>query len=316
MEYRHTPVMLSEAIEYLQPSQGGIFIDCTLGGGGYTKSLLDMVGERGRIISIDTDELAANNANNKFKNYKNLIIVHDNFKNLQAIINKFLGNQKTSVVDGIVFDLGLSSAQLEDGHRGLSFRVDAPLNMSFGNGQDGENTFDIVNKTKEQELSRIIWEYGEERYANRIARKIVEARKIQPIRTTGRLVEIIGAAVPANYRHNKKIHYATRTFQALRITTNREIDNLNKVLPQTVALLKAGGRLVVISYHSLEDRIVKNYLRQESKNCLCLPQVPVCNCQHQANFKIITKKPLVPTAVEIRNNPRARSAKMRVAEKI
>jgi 16S rRNA (cytosine1402-N4)-methyltransferase len=316
MEYRHTPVMLAEALEYLKPRRGGIFIDCTLGGGGYTKALLDIVGERGQVIGIDMDELAVSNANNKFKNYKNLNIVHDNFKNLQAIVNKFLVNQKSFMVDGIVFDLGLSSAQLEDGHRGLSFRMDAPLNMSFGNEEDGLSTFDIVNKNREQELSRIIWEYGEERYANRIAHKIVEARKTQSISTTGKLVEIIGSAVPANYRHNSKIYFATRTFQALRIATNREIDNLNKVLPQTITLLKTGGRLVVISYHSLEDRIVKKILRLESKNCLCPPQAPICNCHHQANFKIITKKPLVPTTIEIKNNPRARSAKMRVAEKI
>jgi 16S rRNA (cytosine1402-N4)-methyltransferase len=315
MEYRHTPVMLSEAIEHLNPGQGGVFIDCTLGGGGYTEALLDAVGERGRVVSLDLDELAINNAGDKLKNYKNSIIVHDNFKNLQAIVDKSLGNKKTPVVDGIVFDLGLSSAQLEDGLRGLSFRVDAPLNMSFGGEQSSLNTFNIVNKTKEQELSRIIWEYGEERYANRIARKIVEARKALSIDTTGKLVEIIGAAVPANYRHNK-IHYATRTFQALRIATNQEIDNLVEALSQTVDLLKPGGRLVVISYHSLEDRIVKNFLRQESKNCLCPPQAPICSCHHQAIFKIITKKPLTPTDAEIKNNPRARSAKMRVAEKI
>jgi 16S rRNA (cytosine1402-N4)-methyltransferase len=315
MEYRHTPVMLSEAMEYLNPNQGGVFVDCTLGGGGYTKALLDAVGESGRVISLDVDELAINNASNKLKNYKNLIIVHDNFKNLQTIVDKFLGNKKATMVDGIVFDLGLSSAQLEDGSRGLSFRVDAPLNMSFGGAQGSLNTFNIVNKTKEQELARMIWEYGEERYANRIARKIVEVRKVKPIDTTGKLVEVIGASVPANYRHNK-IHYATRTFQALRIITNQEIDSLIKVLPQTISLLKPGGRLVVISYHSLEDRIVKKILRQESKNCLCPPQAPICSCQHQANFKIVTKKPLTPTATEINNNPRARSAKMRVAEKI
>jgi 16S rRNA (cytosine1402-N4)-methyltransferase len=316
MDYKHTPVMLAEVMSYLQPQTGGNFIDCTLGGGGYTKALLDRVGKKGKIISIDADELAINNAKKNLVNYHNLILVNNNFKNLKAIIDEILENRKSEIFNGVVFDLGLSSAQLEDRSRGLSFRVDAPLNMSFGGKADGKNTTEIVNKHSEQELARIIWQYGEERYANKIAQRIVNTRKLKTIKTTSELVDVISRSVPASYRNNQKIHFATRTFQALRIATNSEIENLTKALPQAKNLLLPGGRIVIVSYHSLEDRVVKNFFRQESRNCVCPPLAPICNCHHKPNLKIITKKPILPKDKEITANPRARSAKMRVAEKI
>lgn len=314
MNYRHTPVMLSEAIEYLKPFPGGTFIDCTLGGGGYTEAIVKKVGGSGRVVAIDADEMAINNAKIKFKDNNNVLLVHDNFKDLSKITNQLAETEQNMLFDGIVFDLGLSGAQLEDQSRGISFQLAAPLDMAFGVG--GVDTGKIVNNWAEGEIRRIIKDYGEEKFANSIARNISKARKIKSIKTTDELLEIIKMSVPAAYRHNQKIHFATRTFQALRIATNNELENLEKALAATIEILKPGGRLVVISYHSLEDRIVKTFLKNESKNCICSSQVPICQCNHQAKFKIITKKPLVPSEEEIKINPRARSAKMRVAEKI
>ena len=218
-------------------------------------------------------------------------------------------------VSGIVFDLGLSSAQLEDGGRGFSFRVDAPLTMELGiKNQELCNvkTEDIVNKWKVEDLEKIIREYGEEKYAGRIAKAIVKNR---PLNTTKQLAEIIQNAVPSKYARGK-INPATRTFQALRITTNNELENLEAVLPQAINALVKGGRLVVVSFHSLEDRIVKNIFRQETKECICPPERILCNCDHIAKVKILTKKPVAPSADEIKNNARARSAKLRAVERI
>ena len=316
MEYRHIPVMLNEAIENLNPRPGGNFIDCTLGGGGYSAALLDKVGLSGKVIAIDADELAIANAKNKFKNKNNIFFIYGNFSNLHKIISELFSSQESLLFNGIVFDLGLSSAQLEDGNRGLSFQSDSPLDMAFGEGIDNNETAAIVNNWSEDEITRVIKDYGEERYARLIARQIVKVRRAKKITTTGELLDIISAAVPANYRHNKRLHFATRTFQALRIATNNEMDNLTAALPQAMELLKPGGRLVVVSYHSLEDRIVKMFFKKESQDCICPPKSPTCRCHHRAGLKIITKKPLAPGEEEVSINPRARSAKLRVAEKI
>jgi len=307
--------MLNEAIEYLEPRPGGNFVDCTLGGGGYSALLLDKVGSSGKVIAFDADELAIANAKNKFKNKNNIYFIHDNFSNLYKIISELPSFQAGLLFDGIVFDLGLSSAQLEDGSRGLSFQSDSPLDMAFGEVDDGNKTATIVNKWSEDEITRVIKDYGEERYARLIARQIIKVRREKTIATTGDLLDIISAAVPASYRHNKRLHFATRTFQALRITTNNEMDNLTAALPQTMNLLRPGGRLVVVSYHSLEDRIVKIFFKKESQDCICPPKSPTCRCHHRAGLKIITKKPLAPSEEEVSINPRARSAKLRVAEK-
>jgi len=333
MEYQHIPVMLKEAIEYLNPQPGDIVIDCTLGGTGYTLEIAKRVGEKGKVIAIDVDEMAIENAKLKVKSKKleNVILVNENFKNLQEIIEK-IGPEK---VNGIVFDLGLSSAQLEDASRGFSFNVDAPLDMNFGSEKlpaespegiqagppsyevaGGEirikNTEEIINKSKQEELEKIIRDYGEERYAGRIARAIVKNR---PLQTTKELADAIMSAVPSAYRHGR-IHPATRTFQAFRIATNDELNNLRAALPQAIEILIAGGRLVIVSYHSLEDRIVKNFFRQEARSCICPPEIFICRCQHQPRLKILTKKIIVPSAEEVGQNPRARSAKLRAAEKI
>ncbi len=327
MEYKHVPVMLEEAMRYLGLHEGEIAIDCTLGGGGYTFELAKIVGDKGRVIAIDADERAIKNAERIMQNAKlnNIEIIHDNFKNLGKII-KAKGIKKN--VSGVVFDLGLSSDQLQDRTRGFSFKLDAPLDMQVTSSKEqivrnqtntdknaNNKTEEIVNKWKVEDLERIIREYGEERYAGRIAFEINKTRKQKSIKTTSDLADIIKRAVPNNYEQGR-IHSATRTFQALRIASNNELENLKKALPVALNSLKIGGRIVVVSYHSLEDRIVKNFFKQEAKNCLCPPQTPTCVCGHKAEVKILTKRPFTPTEEEIKNNPRARSAKLRAVEKI
>lgn len=324
MEYKHTPVMLKETMDFLNPKEGEYFIDCTLGGGGYTRELAQKAGEKGKILAIDLDEMAIKNLELRIKNLElrndNIILVRDNFRNLSEIVKNNFEN-KNIKFDGIVFDLGLSSAQLDDRKRGFSFQHDAPLDMAFGrhrfntdSGQIYADTQIILNKWLREELEKIFKEYGEERFARNIAKKIIETRKIKPIRTTGELVKIIEMAVPANYRR-QKTHFATRTFQALRIATNKELENLAEALPQAIGLLKTGGRLAVVSYHSLEDRIVKNFFKKESKECLCPPEFPICQCEHEPALKILTKKAIKSSENEIKINPRARSAKLRVVIK-
>ena len=321
MTYKHVPVMLDEIIEYLNPESGQYFIDCTLGGGGYTFKIAELIGDKGLVLAIDMDNLAIKNAEEKFKDKKlnNIILAHDNFRNLQSIISekipkKFILKEEYDIFDGIVFDLGLSSAQLNDQSRGFSFRRNAPLNMAFGDIED-RNTEKIINKFSLRALTKIFREYGEERYAHSIAQGVVKSRKGKEIKTTAELVEIISKNIPGFYK-NKRIHFATKVFQALRIATNGEIKNIGEVLPQALKLLKPGGRIVVVSFHSLEDRVVKHFFKKESIDCICPPEIPICQCDHQKQIKIITKKPLRPKEEEINKNPRARSALLRVAEKI
>lgn len=316
MEYQHTPVMLKEALKYLNPRPGQNFIDCTLGGAGYTIAIAKKVGKDGKVLAIDLDKLAIDNAKKLIKEYKhtNIILANDNFKNLSKIVEKYFGNKESAKFHGIVLDLGLSSAQLQDRDRGFSFQLDAPLNMAFGQ-TTGETTERIVNNRRAEELERIFREYGEERFAKKIARKIVEYRKLKSIKTTGQMVEIIKSALPKKYLYCK-IHPATRVFQALRIATNKELENLEQVLPQAMDLLAPKGRIAVVSYHSLEDRIAKYFFKRESKDCLCPPICPVCRCHHKARLKILTKRVVMASEEEVLNNPRARSAKLRVAERI
>lgn len=294
MTYSHIPVMLAEVLNYLDPRSGKKYIDCTLGGAGYTIALAKEVGNNGQIVGIDLDELAIKNAQKLIAEQKleNIVLINDNFKNLKAAIGeKFSPEAK---FDGIVFDLGLSSAQLDDEARGFSFKGERPLDMSFG-PVNSKSTEEIVNSYPLLELTRIFQEYGEEKHAYRIAKEIVEARKAKRLKTTADLVAVIEAVVHARYR--SKIHPATRIFQALRMETNEELKSLADVLPDAVSLLKPRGRLVVVSFHSGEDRIVKRFLKAET------------------NLKILTKRPLVPGEEETAINPRARSAKFRAAEK-
>lgn len=295
MTYSHIPVMLAEVLNYLDPRLGKKYIDCTLGGAGYTITLAKEVGDSGQIVGIDLDELAIKNAQKLITEQKleNIVLINDNFKNLKAVIGKKFSPEVR--FDGIVFDLGLSSAQLDDEARGFSFKGERPLDMSFGPA-NSQSTEAIVNSYSLLELTRIFQEYGEEKHAYRIAKEIVEARKIKRLKTTADLVAVIEAVIPFRYR--SKIHPATRVFQALRMETNEELKSLAEVLPDAVSLLKPRGRLVVVSFHSGEDRIVKRFLKAET------------------SLKILTKRPLVPGDEEIAANPRARSAKFRAAEKI
>lgn len=295
MSYQHIPVMLSEILEYLNPQPGKKYIDCTLGGAGYTIALAKQVGSKGQVIAIDLDELAIKNAQVIIKEQKleNIILVNNNFKNLKTIITENFPDQKK--FDGIVFDLGLSSAQLDDEVRGFSFKGERPLDMSFGPINE-TSTEEIINKYPLLELTRIFREYGEEKRAYYIAKAIVAERKNKRIKTTADLVATIEEAIPFRYR--SKIHPATRVFQALRMETNEELASLQAVLPAAISLLKPQGRIVVVSFHSGEDRIVKRFFKNES------------------GIRILTKRPLIPTEAETEANPRARSAKLRAAEKI
>lgn len=314
MEYKHTPVMLKEVMEIFKPKTGQSFIDCTLGGGGYSEAILEKIGGQGKVLAVDLDSIAIANAQKKFKTEiknKNIILAHDNFKNLQIIVKKYF--KENAKFDGIVLDLGLSSAQLEDRSRGFSFKLPtAPLRMNFGE-KIGETAENIINTWSAVDLAKIFRDYGEEKFAYKIALAIVSERKLKKISTTGELSEIIIKIIPKRFQD--KIHPATKVFQALRIAVNGELENLQAVLPQAVGLLKTGGKLVIISYHSLEDRIVKQYFKQESKDCLCPPAMPICQCGHKASLKILNSQILRPTEEEVLKNPRARSAKLRAANK-
>lgn len=294
MEYQHIPVMLAEVLELLKLKPGGRYLDGTLGGAGYTLAIAKGIGPKGQVLSTDLDGNAIKNAELKIKEQglKNINLVQGNFKNLKTIAAAVFGDQVK--FDGIVFDLGLSSFQLEDIERGFSFKGERPLDMAFGPEIDNA-TVSIVNKYPLLELTRIFREYGEEKMAYQIAQAIVEARKLKNINTTAELVAIIEARIP--FRFRRRIHPATRIFQALRMETNEELKNLMEALPQALALLEKNGRLVVVSFHSGEDRIVKRFLKDN-------PEVTV-----------ITKRPLVPNDAEVEANPRARSAKLRAAAK-
>lgn len=297
MIYSHVPVMLKEIISFLNPKIGEKFIDCTLGGAGYTIAIAELVGEKGKVLGIDLDELALENAARLLKEKKlnNVKLLRSNFKNLDEAAETVFSQGE--LVDGIVFDLGLSSFQLDDETRGFSFKGERPIDMSFGS--DNElSTEEIINSYSLLELTRIFREYGEEKQAYRIAKKIVEVRRKKKIKTTADLCALIEAIIPL--RSWLKIHPATKVFQALRMETNKELEVLTEALKKAEKRLKKGGRLVVVSFHSGEDRIVKNFLRDRKGK----------------SFDILTKKPLNPEVFEISSNKRARSAKLRAAEKI
>ncbi|MEK7598478.1 MAG: 16S rRNA (cytosine(1402)-N(4))-methyltransferase RsmH [Patescibacteria group bacterium] len=329
----HKPVLLKEAVEGLNLKKDAVVVDATLGGGGHSIAILKKIGVRGKLIAIDADENALERFKiqssksqipNKFQFLKSKdiqpvinwqpkadnFLVKDNFANLKNI----LGGLGVETVDAVLADLGYSSDQLEDVERGMSFLSDAPLDMRLD--QNGVLTAkEIVNGYAQNELEKILKIYGEEKFAKSIARKIVEYRKNKAIETTLELARIIESAVSEKYKHGK-ISPATKTFQAIRIEVNQELENLEKFIPQAIDILATGGRLGIISFHSLEDRIVKNIIRENARGCICPPNFPQCRCGHKAKVKIITKRPIVPDEIEIKENPRARSAKLRIAEKI
>jgi len=302
----HIPVLLREVIENLAIQPGGRYIDCTLGGGGHTQAILESSSPGGQVLGIDADPEAIRSVENRLASYaKSILLVNENFINLRDICVKY----DFLPVHGILFDLGLSSQQLDEGERGFSFQHDSPLDMRFNPGQK-LSAADIVNKFSETRLAEILKVYGEETNSRQIARKIVRRR---PILTSAELAEVVEEAVGGRYG---KIHPATRTFQALRIAVNNEMENLELALNQALGLLGFRGRLVVISYHSLEDRIVKQFMQKESRDCICPPEVLKCSCGHRANLKIISKKIVTPSSCETELNPRSRSAKLRAAERI
>ncbi len=302
----HIPVMLEETLEALSVQSGGRYIDGTVGTGGHAVAILDRSSPGGQLLGIDADPEAIRVATERLQAYGSSVrLVNGSFANMQAVCFGY----DFYPVHGILFDLGLSSLQLEDEHRGFSFQRDAPLDMRFSPSQQ-TTAADLVNTRAESELARLIKTYGEERYSHRIARHIVAER---PIRTTLQLVRAIEKAVP---QARGRIHPATRTFQALRIAVNNELENLKTALRQAVDLLGFEGRLVVISYHSLEDRIVKQFMRRESRDCVCPPGTPSCVCGHEAKLRLINTRVITPSLAETRLNPRSRSARLRAAERI
>lgn len=308
--------MINEVFEYLNPKKEGVYVDCTLGGGSYTFSLAEKLSEKGKIIAIDLDEDAILNGQKEIKkqNYKNIKLVNDNFRNLSNIIKdsaKFTGTEE---IDGIMMDLGVSSHQLQDESRGFSFKHKDSLDMGFGS-KFSNRTKEIINYAETKELEEIIKNYGEERFARKISEEIIKRRKIKEIENSAELSDLILSVIPRRFQ-SKRIHPATKTFQALRVATNEEIENLELVLPQALEKLKIGGRIVAVSFHSLEDRIVKRFFKKESLDCICSKELPICQCRHQPRLRILTKKPVTPTNNEILNNAKARSAKLRASEKI
>ncbi len=318
MSYFHIPVLLNEVIKITDPQKNENLVDGTLGGGGHSKAILEKTGPKGKLLGMDLDPEALRAARDNLKKFeKRIILKRENFTDFSRVVEKY----DFHPIDIVLLDLGISSYQLDEDVLGISFLKNQPLDMRIGgeleNYDNRITATEILNKWPEEKIKEVIKDYGEERYARAIAKNIVVERKIKKIELTGRLVEIIEKSVPASYKSRRqRIHFATRTFQALRIAVNRELDNLKNALPQILEELSPGGRMAVISFHSLEDRIVKQFFVRESKDCVCDSEVPVCVCHHKARLKILTKKPITPSEEEVEKNPRARSGKLRVAEKV
>lgn len=307
---QHVSVMTREVIDLIGPEAGGRYIDATAGGGGHSQALLEAMPADGEsvlpsLLSLDADHKAVERVRARLAPFGDrAVVVHSNFRNLQSVAEA----QQFTQVDGIVFDLGFSSDQLHDAERGFSMTASGNLDMRFDASQ-GPTAADLVNNLDEKDLADVIYEYGEDRKSRRIARSIVQNR---PIGTAQELADVIAGSVG----RREKIHPATRTFQALRIAVNRELDSLSEVLPQAISLLRPGGRLVVISFHSLEDRIVKQFFQTAARDCICPPEALICQCDHNASVRILTRKPLQASAAEVTANSRSRSAKLRAAEKL
>ena len=315
-EYRHTPVLLAECLEHLNLQTQHTFVDATLGGAGHSLEAAKRLGSAGTLIGIDQDEVALAAARRKLGTLPKdasprIELVRGNFGDMDEAL---LGAEVPGV-DAVLFDLGVSSVQIDTPSRGFSFKEDGPLDMRMDPGKQTLNAAEIVNTYNAADLARIIRDYSDERWASRIAEFICRARQDRPIETSEQLVDIIKAAIPASARRAGG-HPAKRTFQALRIEVNGELDVLREGLEAAVRWLAPGGRIVVISYHSLEDRIVKDIFAKHARGCTCPPDLPVCVCGNKPVLKLVTRKPLVPTAEEVERNPRARSAKLRVAERL
>ena len=309
-EFHHISVLLNECIEGLAIKPDGIYIDGTLGGAGHSSQIAKRL-TTGRLIGIDRDPVALKAAGERLAPYKdNVTLVHSNFCEMAQVV-KDLG---LPGVDGILLDLGVSSPQLDDGARGFSYMADAPLDMRMNN-EDLLTAHTVVNTWSQEELKRILFDYGEERYAPRIASAICRRREEKTIETTLELVDIIRSAMPAQALREKQ-HPAKRSFQAIRIAVNDELGSVERAMEAAIPLLNPGGRLAVITFHSLEDRIVKNAMAEAAKGCTCPPRIPVCVCGKKPLVKLISRKPIVATEEELEINPRSRSAKLRVCEKL
>lgn len=311
MEFNHISVLLAEVMENLDIKPDGVYVDGTLGGAGHAEEICKRLGEKGRFVGLDQDEEAVAASRERLAVFEDKAsIVKSNYVHMKQVLD----SQGIHKVDGILLDLGVSSHQLDDAGRGFSYREDAPLDMRMDREQP-ITAKDIVNRYPEAELARIIYSYGEERYARSIARHIVREREHREIETTGELVDIIRRAMPAKAQ-NGKGHPAKRTFQAIRIECNQELEVLRQALDDMIDLLRDNGRLCIISFHSLEDRIVKNSFRKAENPCTCPPDFPVCACGKKPRGKVLTKKPILPTEKEMERNSRSKSAKLRVFKRV
>ena len=311
MEFSHYSVMLSECIEALNIKPDGIYVDCTAGGGGHSEEILKHL-DKGILISLDQDDEAIEACKERLKKYaERSIIVKSNFSSLERVLDEL----EIVHIDGVLMDLGVSSHQLDTPSRGFSYNSDAPLDMRM-NPRSPFSAYDVVNTYSESELKRIIYEYGEERFAPVIARKIVEKRAEGPIKTTLELASVIKSAIPTGAAKKESQHPAKRTFQAIRIEVNHELDVITPAIECAVSRLSQNGRIAIMTFHSLEDRIVKTQFNNYARGCTCPSDFPVCVCGNEAILKVITKKPIVANNEELEVNARSRSAKLRVAEKI
>lgn len=308
MDFRHIPVLLAECIEGLNINPDGIYVDCTAGGGGHSSAIVAKLSEKGRLIALDRDPDAVKAASERLSGFDNAVVIHRNYSELDSVLSE-LG---ISCVDGILMDLGVSSYQLDEESRGFSYHsVDAPLDMRMS--KTGMSAADIVNNFSEQQLANIIFEYGEEKFSRRIASNIVKARKTAPIETTLQLADIIRESVPQKARRDK--NPCKKIFQAIRIAVNGEFEHLSTGLDKAFACLKPQGRLAVITFHSLEDRLVKQRFAGWCKGCICPPDFPVCVCGHKPQGILVNKKPLEAAQSELEKNNRSRSAKLRIIER-
>ncbi|EQF23742.1 ribosomal RNA small subunut methyltransferase H [Clostridioides difficile CD160] len=311
MEFHHVSVLLNECIENLNIKPDGVYVDCTMGGAGHSKEIVKKLSDKGLFIGFDQDKNAINTARERLSEYEGRVkFVHSNFENIKEELEK-IGVHR---IDGVLADLGVSSHQLDEADRGFSYMQDAPLDMRM-DVRCEFSAYDVVNTYTEDELAKIIKDYGEDNWAKRIAKFIVEERANKSIETTGELVDVIKKAIPKKARIDGP-HPAKRTFQAIRIEVNNELGVITKMINDASSIMNDGGRICIITFHSLEDRIVKNAFKYLASDCICPQHLPICQCDKESEVKIITRKPILPSDEEIEVNPRSRSAKLRVAEKI
>lgn len=306
----HKPVLINEVLQVLNPTKNQNFVDCTIGGGGHAEAILERIGPKGKLLGLDWDPEAIARVQTRLENYKDRLVLYNaSYTHIKEVVY----DKKFFPISGILVDLGLSSDQLQVSGRGFSFQMNEPLDMRFSTHDNELTAAEILNRWPVEKIREMLIRNADERFANRIARAVEEYRKTKKIENTLQLVEIVLSAVP---KQKSRIHPATKTFQALRVEVNNELNNVRLFLKDVVEIMEPGTRLGIITFHSLEDRIVKQFFKKESIDCICPPEIPVCQCGHKASLKLITKRPIVPTAEEIAENFRSRSAKLRVVEKI